>query len=246
MLQTDIFRYAGLHVPVEIWGSGSRTLVFYPGLGVHPSYYRAGLRSLGRHVRLFLPDLSFRTHRTLFEELESYVDFAEAFATHYAPGAPRVGHSFGGLLALLGSAPAIALSPTVPIRAGWLRMVGRAVRLQLQEYAGLEGLPGVRWAWGIMKEYLTTAVRSPRSLFPTISRTISGLSRALLPAARRAHVILARRDSLYRQEEYTDYLGLIPDGALTVRRLDAGHDWPITRPDLFVREVGRASRKLAS
>lgn len=245
MPQTDIFRFDGLRVPVEIWGLGPPTLVFFAGMGVHPSYYRAGLEPLSRHVRVVLPDLSFRTHRTLFEDIRQYVDFGEAFADRYAPGAPRAGHSFGGLLALLGTAPAIACSPSVPLRVGWFRMVGRAVRLQLMEYAGLEGLPGVRWAWGIMRDYLATAVRSPRALFPAVSRTLSGLSRSLLPAARRAHVILAQHDTLYLPPEVRRYLALIPDPILTVRRLKAGHDWPVTRPDLLVREVVRGVRRMA-
>ncbi len=241
----ETFAFDGLRVPVEVWGSGSRMLVFFPGMGVHPAYYRAGVRALARRFKVFVPDLSFRTHRTLFEEVAGYVQFAEAFAERYAPGAPRAGHSFGGLLALLGTAPAIACSPLVPLRIGWLRLIGRAARLQVREYLGREGLPGVRWAWGILRDYLAAAVRSPRALFPALSRTLSGLSRALLPRTGRAHVILARHDLLYLPRESERYLALLPERGLTVRRLDTGHDWPVTRPDLLLREVDRAARRLA-
>lgn len=235
--RTDSFRFQGLGIPVQIWGSGPGALVFFPGMGVHPAYYRDGLSLLARHFEIFIPDLSFRTHARLFERFEEYVAFSRAFADRYAPDAPRCGHSVGGLLALLVRGRAIACSPSVPVRASWPRVVGRAVRLQLSEYFGREGLRGAAWAWQIMTDYVRTSLRRPRMLFPPVGGTLRGVTPDLLPACEHAHVILSRKDILYRDDEYREYLTHLPEGRLTVRRLNASHDWPVTRPELFRRTV---------
>ncbi len=112
----DTFSFDGLHVPVEIWGSGPEALVFLPGLGVHPSYYGDGIARLAERSRVVLPDLSFKTHGSLFQDVAAYAEFVEELAERYAPEAPRVGHSFGGMVAMLGTRPAIACAPSVAIR----------------------------------------------------------------------------------------------------------------------------------
>jgi|GEM_PF-3351366 len=232
----ESFRFDGLKVPVEIHGDGE-PLVFLPGLGVHPRYYRDGLTRLGRHFTVFVPDLSFRTHADLPAGVDRYRELAEAVAARYAPQAFRAGHSYGGFLALLGSRPAIALSPLIPLTVGWGRKVGRAVRLQLREYLGLEGRRGAGWAWSILRDYLGTAVRSPSSLFPAVSETLHGLAQSFRPTAPVAHIILADHDQLYRASEYADYLADAAPHGVVVRRVPRGHGWPVTHPELLEAKI---------
>jgi len=240
----DTFSFDGLRVPVEIWGSGPEALVFLPGLGVHPSYYREGIARLAEGSRVVLPDLSFKTHRSLFQDVATYAAFAEQLAGRYAPEAPRVGHSFGGMVAMLGNRPAIACAPSVPVKQRWITVVGRAIRLQLQEYTGGEGWPGARFASRILGDYLAAAIRKPRVLFPTVSDILTGVKSGLQPVCPRACVILSRDDALYRTDEYRIYFDHIPDDRLTVTTLDAGHDWPVTRPELLERMVVESAQRL--
>jgi pimeloyl-ACP methyl ester carboxylesterase len=241
MFRTEAFRFDGLRVPVEVWGDEGRPLVFLPGLGAHPVYYAAGLRRLSEHFTVFVPDLSFRTHETLPEGVAPYLALAGALGDRFAPAAPQAGHSFGGLLALMGSRPAIALSPTVPIRVGWPAKVGRAVMLQLREYLGMEGRLGPKWAWRIMCDYVRTAVSKPKCLFPAVSETLNCLAHRFDPAAPIAHVVLAQKDRLYFPHEYEAYLAAAPSGTLVIRHVRRGHDWPVTDPELLESEVLRAT-----
>jgi pimeloyl-ACP methyl ester carboxylesterase len=241
MFRSEACRFDGLSVPVEIWGGDGRPLVFLPGLGAHPAYYHDGLRRLARHFTVFVPDLSFRTHTALPESVAGYQAVAESLADRYAPGAPWAGHSFGGLIALLGSRVAIALSPMVPLTVSWPANVGRAVLLQLFEYLGLEGRRGPGWAWGIMCDYLRTSVRHPRCLFPAVSETLHCFGDLFRPSAPLAHVLLARFDWLYFRREYDAFLAGIPRERIVVRRVRRGHDWPVTDPALLEREVLRAA-----
>lgn len=238
MRRCESFRFDGLRVPVEIWGGGgSAPLVFLPGMGAHPIYYGKGLQRLSEHYTVFVPDLSFRTHESLPARVVRYQALAERLGDLFAPEAPQAGHSFGGLIALMGSRPAIALSPTVPVPVGWATKIGRAVMLQLREYLGLEGRYGVRWAWGIMKDYVRTAARRPSCLFPVVSETLHCLAHVFRPVAPRAHVILADFDRLYRRQEYDAYLAVSATDRIVVRRVRTGHDWPVTHPVLLEREI---------
>ena len=230
------FRFDGFEVPVEIHGSGE-PLVFLPGLGVHPRYYRDGLARLGRHFTVFAPDLSFRTHGDLPGRVDRYRELLEALADRYAPAACRVGHSYGGFLALLGSAPAVALSPLIPLKVGWGSKVGRAIQLQLREYLGFEGRRGVAWAWSIFRDYLGTAVRSPACLFPAVSETLHCLASAFRLTAPAAHIVVADFDRLYRPRDYETFLARSESAGIVVRRVPCGHAWPVTHPDLLEREV---------
>jgi hypothetical protein len=245
MVRRDSFRFDGIRVPVEIHGDGA-PLVFLPGLGVHPFYYREGLERLSGHLTVFVPDLSFRTHADLPEQVARYRSLAEDLADRYAPDAFRAGHSFGGFLALLGSVPAIALSPLVPVAIGWRRKVGRAIRLQAREYLGMEGSRGAGWAWSILKDYLRTAVRRPASLFPAVSETLHCIAHTFRPTAPKAHVVLAEYDRLYLRGEYESFLEGSGSEALVVRRVSTGHGWPVTHPDLLEREVVRAVQNSGS
>ena len=239
MHRHDAYRFDGLRVPVDIRGEGP-PLVFLPGLGVHPRYYGEGLDRLSRHCTVFVPDLSFRTHAGLPGQVERYRALAEELSDYYAPGAFRAGHSFGGFLALLGSVPAIALSPLIPLTVGWSRKVGRAVRLQAREYFGLEGKRGARWAWSILKDYLGTAILQPTSLFPAVSETLHCLADRFRPTAPVAHVILAEYDRLYLPRESESFLAATARDSLIVRRVRRGHGWPVTHPDLLEQEVTQA------
>ncbi len=236
MPRRDTFPFNGLAIPVETWGTEGRALVFLPGLGVHPSYYAAGLTVLGELHTVVLPDLSFRSHTRLRWGVDEYTRFVEALCAERAPEAVRVGHSFGGMLALLSGAPAIACSPSVPVDIRWPAAVYRAVLLQLEEYGGREGWPGVRFAARIMGDYVRTAARRPRQLFPVVNQFHRGITDRLEPVTRRAHVILSRGDRLYRATEYTRYLKLLPRG-YSLTTVDASHDWPVTRPRLFARLI---------
>ena len=244
MKRSQRFVHDGFTIPVEVWGVGTRPLIFLPGMGVHPRYYAEGLGRLASQFTVFVPDLSFRTHDTLPDRIHRYLDLTEAFAARFAPDAPRAGHSFGGFLALLGTSPAVALSPTVPIRVGWTAKVGRAARLQFREYIGLEGRRGVCWAWNIFRDYLRTATRRPHCLFPAVSETLRSVDDRFSPSAPSAHVVLATYDSLYRRREYEAYLATASTPGLVVRQVRRGHDWPVTDPTLFEREISRSVRRL--
>lgn len=237
MVHIESFSFDGLRVPVEIHEGPDRPLLYLPGYGVHPRNYRAGMRLLARHFTVIMPDLSFRTHATLPDEVAAYRAFVTRFAACYAPEAPRTGHSFGGLLALLGDQPAIALAPMIPICAGWPRKIGRAALLQAREYVGLEGLRGIGWAFHIFGEYVRTAAVRPRCLFPAVSETLGGIPAELLPTAPRSVLVLARRDRLYLQREYDAYLAQAGDSAIETRYVSRGHDWPVTHPALVASEV---------
>lgn len=238
MPMRDHFRFDGLTIPVEIHGVGP-PLLFLPGLGVHPDHYREGLSELAAARTVFVPDLSFRTHADLPDRVARYRQLVEDLAARYAPSAPRAGHSFGGFLALLGSAPAVALSPLVPVAIGWRRKVARAVRLQLREYMGFEGRRGVCWAWSIMREYVATAVRRPASLFPAVSETLQAISHVFRPTAPAGRIVLAEFDRLYHVTESESYLSAA-GGDFLVRRVPYGHSWPVTRPALLTRELRQA------
>lgn len=240
-VRREHFRFDGLRVPVEIHGKGE-PFIFLPGLGVHPRYYGEGLARLGRHFTVFVPDLSFRTHSELPAGVDTYREVAEAFAERYAPQAFRAGHSYGGFLALLGSGPAIALSPLIPLTVGWASKVGRAVRLQLREYLGLEGRRGAGWAWSIMRDYAGAALRRPASLFPTVSETLHCLAHSFRPTAPKAHIVLADFDQLYLPGEYERFLAHSGPNELVVRRVPRGHGWPVTHPGLLEDEVLAAVR----
>lgn len=239
--RSESFKFDGLKVPVEIHGAGE-PVIFLPGLGVHPKYYREGMTRLGRHFTVFVPDLSFRTHSDLPDRVEAYREFAEALAERYAPQAFRAGHSYGGFLALLGSVPAIALSPLIPLTVGWGSNVGRAVRLQLREYLGLEGRRGAGWAWNIFRDYVGTAIRRPASLFPTVSETLHCIAHSFRPTAPRAHIVLAEYDQLYLPREYETFLAESKRNEVVVRRVPRGHGWPVTHPELLESEVLAAVR----
>lgn len=233
----ETFPFDGLQVPVEIHAGPDRPLVYLPGYGVHPLNYRSGVQLLSRHFTVFMPDLSFRTHNDLPRRVAAYRAFAEAFAAHYAPDAPRTGHSFGGLLALLGDQPAVALAPMIPIMAGWPRKIGRAALLQVREYAGLEGGRGVSWAFHIFGEYVRTAATRPGCLFPAVSEMLGRIPAELLPAAPRSVFILARKDRLYLQREYDTYLAMSDGARVETRFVSHGHDWPVTHPRLVESEL---------
>ncbi len=236
MIRREHFRFDGLQVPVQIHGDGD-PMIFLPGLGVHPRYYGDGMDRLARHFTVFVPDLSFKTHMDLPARVDAYRNLAESLAERYAPQAFRAGHSYGGFVALLGSVPAVALSPLIPLTVGWGRKFGRAVRLQLREYMGFEGRRGAGWAWGILRDYVGTAVRRPASLFPAVSETIHCIAHPFRPTAPRAHVVLADFDQLYRPGECETFLAKASREELVVRRVPRGHSWPVTHPELLEAEI---------
>jgi pimeloyl-ACP methyl ester carboxylesterase len=240
-VRQESFRFDGLQVPLEIHGTGE-PVIFLPGLGVHPRYYRDGMTRLGHHFTVFVPDLSFRTHSDLPDRVERYREFTEALAERHAPNAFRAGHSYGGFLALLGSVPAVALSPLIPLTVGWGNKFTRAVRLQLREYLGFEGRRGASWAWNILWDYVGTAVRSPASLFPTISETLHCIAHTFRPTAPRAHIVLAEYDRLYLPKEAEIFLAQSREETVVVRRVPRGHGWPVTHPELLETEVLEALR----
>lgn len=235
--------FDGLEVPVETWGSSSETLVFLPGLGCRPLYYRPGLAGLAERFRVIVPDLSFRTHRTLPESPEDYLALVTSLADELAPDAVWAGHSFGALVALLREGPAIACAPSVPAPISTVRYFGRAVWLQAREYVGLEGWLGVRYAPQIMVDYVSTAALRPGTLFPSVA-SIRGDAGLWPPVCRSGVVYLCERDEMYRASEYDAYFDGSAAPGLEIERLDDAHDWPITRPERFVRRMTEAYDRL--
>jgi len=240
MVTVEQLSFDGIRAPVEIFAGPDRPLLFLPGFGVHPLNYREGVERLSRHFTVFMPDLSFRTHRELPLQVSQYLAFVEFLSERYAPEAPRTGHSFGGLLALLGPRQAVALAPMVPIEAGWPTKIGRAILLQLREYAGLDGRRGVSWAFHIFGEYVRTAAFRPRCLFPSVSELLGEIRADFLPTAPHSTLVLARRDRLYLQSEYATYLSLSDANRIETRYVSQGHDWPVTHPELVEHEVVKA------
>ncbi len=242
-MRIERYEVGGREVPVETWGSSPDSLVFLGGLGVRPVYYRPGLELLSRRFRVWVPDLSFRTHRSLPSSPDEYLDLVGALARDMAPRATWVGHSFGGLLALMRRGPAIACAPSVPAEVPLSRMFGRAVWMQLREYAGLEGRIGVTYAGRIMVDYVRTAAFRPTLLFPAIS-ALRSPPEAFPPVSREAIVYLCVKDDLYRDGEYRAYFDGPAGAGLEVVPLDDGHDWPITRPARLLDRVTEAFERL--
>ncbi|MFW6084631.1 MAG: alpha/beta fold hydrolase [Gemmatimonadota bacterium] len=237
MPRIDRFTFEQFEFDVHRWGDGPPGLLFLPGMGVHPRHYAPGLERLSRHLAVVSPDLSFRSNPTLPADWAGYLACVEAVAERFAPRAPRAGHSLGGLLALRGDRPAIALSPLIPVPLGWLRQSWRAVRLQLREYAGVEGARGIRWALAMLVEYVGMALTAPEKLFPALRCTHSEHIDDFRPRAPAVRLVLGRRDLLYREAEYGRYVERIGLDGRAVRWLPHGHDWPVTRPSLFESEV---------
>lgn len=243
----------GLEVPVEIWGSSSETLVFLPGLGAHPRYYRKGLERLAHDLRIVVPDLSFRSHRRLPSNPLGYLAIVQQIALDLAPDAVWSGHSFGGLLALMSDRPAIACAPSVPAQVSLPRMFSRALRLQLREVLGREGRNGFVYAPRIMVDYVSAALLRPGSLFPPVGslRTAPGSYR---PSTPRAVVYISARDELYREADYDSYFLSTPGADVT----DAGshrpqlevitladcHDWPSLHPERFATRLWDSHQRI--
>lgn len=242
MPHVEPFPLGRLTIPVQIRGRSSDPLLFLPGMGVHPSHYEPGLERLARHFTVFTPDLSFRSNRELPSDYAGYLDCVEAVADRFSPDAPRAGHSLGGLLALQGGRPAVALSPLIPVPLGWLGQTWRAVRLQLREYAGIEGARGARWALAMLANYVGMALTAPEKLFPALRCTHSERIEDFHPRAPLVRLVLGRFDHLYRRAEYGRYLAGAGLAADAVRWLPHGHDWPVTRPAVMEREVLAALR----
>lgn len=233
----------GFEVPVETWGSAADTLVFLPGLGCHPRYYRRGLERLSDRFRVVVPDLSFPTHARLPSEPEEYVALAGELVDGLAPGAVWSGHSFGALLALLRPGPAIACAPSIPAEVPLWRSFARAVWLQLREYAGVGGRWGPGYAGRIMTDYVSTAVARPHALFPAL-RALARPPAALPIRTGRAVVYLCARDELYRSSEYGRYFEVCGHAGVRIEMLEDGHDWPILRPERFAERLASAWERL--
>ena len=237
MLHSETFRHDGLEFPVQIRGRASDAILFLPGMGVHPRHYADGLDRLARRFTVVCPDLSFSSNRLLPREIDGYLDCVEAVAARYAPDALRTGHSLGGMLAMLGSRPAIGLSPMIPVPLSWAGQVWRAVRLQLREYAGIEGSRGVRWALAMLANYVGMAVTAPRKLFPAVSCAHRPFGEFFRPRAPEAQMVLGRFDELYREAEYRRFAEESGIPGAAIKWLDRGHDWPATHPALLEKEV---------
>lgn len=237
MPHIERLRVGRLEIPVQLRGNGSERLLFLSGMGVHPRHYETGLERLGRRFTVVAPDLSFGSNAVLPKDYAGYLACTEAVAERFAPGAPRVGHSLGGLLALHGARPAVALSPLIPLSLGWPGQVWRAARLQLREYAGLEGARGVRWALAMLANYAVMTLTAPDKLFPALRCVHSELTTAFHPRAPYVRLVLGRFDHLYRRSEYARFARKVGLPAGSVRWLPHGHAWPVTHPEAFEREV---------
>ena len=237
-------------MPVEVWGTSGRSLVFLPGLGVHPKYYRNAFERVSRDLRIVVPDLSFWTHRRLPGDPLAYLAVARGVAEKLAPDAVWAGHSFGGLLALMSDRPAIACAPSVPAPVGFPRMLGRAVRQQLREYVCLEGWSGFTYAPRIMVDYVRAGFLRPRSLYPGV-RSLNAAATSFAIRSPRGVVYLSSPDEMYRAREYEAYLDANADAVrrnpstIDVRPVPNCHDWPITEPAVLARRLREDVERLA-
>lgn len=245
MCERRVVKIGSLRVPVSLGGAGRGDLFFIPGLGVPPDCYAPGLRRLRERLTVAVPDLSFGSHRTLIRDVDGYVEALREIARRTLPDAVWCGHSFGGLMALVGPRPGLALAPTVPSEAGWPGTVGRALRLQAREHLGSGGPRGRRWARRIMVEYVSAAVLRPGVILPVISDLVDRKPIDLPPVAKPARVVLGRSDVLYRSDEVRRYLDAVDADHVEVEEVDDGHDWPVTRPGLMVRRVTAGVERLS-
>lgn len=237
MLHSENFQHGKLNFQVQIRGRASDTLLFLPGMGVHPRHYGEGLDRLARHFTVVAPDLSFGSNRVLPDDLLGYLACIDGVAERFAPEAPRAGHSLGGLLAMLGDRRAIGLSPMIPIPLTWFGQVWRAVRLQIREFAGAEGRRGVAWALAMLNNYVNMVFTAPAKLFPAVSCAHRDYDEIFRPRAPGVRLILGHFDELYRQSEYRRFVEVSGLTADSIRWLPRGHDWPATHPALLEREV---------
>ena len=237
MLHSETFRHDKLEFQVQIRGRASETLLFLPGMGVHPRHYAEGLDRLARRFTVVSPDLSFGSNRILPEDLDGYLACIDGVAEKFAPHAPCAGHSLGGLLAMLGSRRAIGLSPMIPLPLTWLGQVWRATRLQVREFAGAEGRRGVSWALAMLTNYVSMVFTAPGKLFPAVSCAHREFDEPFRPRAPGVRLVLGHFDELYRQSEYRNYVAAsgLPDHS--IKWLPRGHDWPATHPKLLEREI---------
>lgn len=240
-------------MPVEIWGSSSQTLVFLPGLGAHPRYYRKGLERLALDLRIVVPDLSFRSHRRLPSNPLGYLEIVQEIARDLAPDAVWAGHSFGALLALMSDRPAIACAPSVPAQVSLPRMFSRALRLQLREVLGREGRNGCVYAPRIMLDYVSAALLRPGSLFPPVG-SLRAEPASFQPRTPRAVVYISTHDELYRGTDYDSYfrptVGVDvsdprqSDPKLEVITLEDCHDWPSLHPERFATRLLNSHQRI--
>jgi len=234
-----MYEAEGFEVPVETWGTAGDTLVFLPGLGCAPAEYRRGLSLTARRHRIVVPDLSFRTGSALPTSIEQYLRVVSEICDQVAPAAPWAGHSFGGLLALLHPGAAIACAPSVPARNALPLTFGRAVRLQLREYVGLQGRTAVPYALRMARDYVSRALLRPKALF-SITTALRDDPGARPVRARAGVVYLCRNDDLYRRHEYDAYFGPRAHPKLVIREVTEGHDWPVTHADRFAERITTA------
>jgi len=244
-VHVQTYEAAGLEAPVETWGSGGPTLVFLPGLGVDPREYGRGFELLAGEFQVIVPNLSFRGGRTLPRSINGYLSFVTALADDVAPDAIWAGHSFGALLAMLGSSPAIACAPSVPAEVALPRMFARAIRMQVREYLGFEGRTAIAYAARTMIEYVSTAALRPRSLF-SITGALNSPPHERSPRCPNAVVYLSKRDELYRREEYSAYFGAALTSRFQLVEVTEGHDWPITHPERMAERIREAVSILGS
>lgn len=237
MLHSETFRHGKLEFQVQIRGRASEALLFLPGMGVHPRHYAEGLDRLARHLTVVAPDLSFGSNRVLPEDIDGYLACIDGVARKFAPDAPRTGHSLGGLLAMLGDRRAIGLSPMIPVPLTWFGQVWRATRLQLREFAGVEGRRGVSWALAMLTNYVSMVFTAPVKLFPTVSCAHQEFDEIFRPRAPGVRLVLGHFDQLYTQSEYRSFAESSGLTEASIKWLPRGHDWPATHPELLEREV---------
>lgn len=217
--------------------------MFLPGLGVDPSEYRRGFELLSSEFRVVVPNLAFRGARTLPRSIDGYLAFVTALAADLAPDAIWSGHSFGALLAMLGPAPAIACAPSVPAEIALARNFGRAIRLQVREYLGLEGRAAIMYAARTMIDYVATAVLRPGYVF-SITSELNAAPHDWRPRCPDAVVYLCKRDDLYRRADYDAYFAATPASRFRIVEVEEGHDWPVTHPEQVAQRIGSAIHAL--
>lgn len=218
----------GIEVPVYAFGGDSPEVFFLPGLGAHPHYYLGLLEKVAVEHCIGVPDLSFATQRILPRALDGYVSATATLLSIMPESCVVTGHSIGGLVALLADRPAIGLSPAVPTRIGWTRLLARAARLQLREYAGLEGREAFAWAAGILLDHSTAAVTKPLAGFPAVNSMLYGRTSHVTPTDHAWQAVLAFHDRLYPYATSTRFFSGRGSGRVSV--VPHGHDWPASHP----------------
>jgi pimeloyl-ACP methyl ester carboxylesterase len=209
--------------------------LFVPGWGATPGLYTAGLPEGWAALRL----PSFRSTGGDFGAYRRWL--ADEIARRPAPIA-LAGHSMGGTLALL----AAAERPELVDRVIMLSPAGLPLTKPMQASVRTFARQALRGCYpaGELGRMVTGAVAAPWSALK-LARTVHGLDLApelewIRAVGVPCTIVACASDELTTSDHCRELAAALD---ADYRELDAadGHIWPVTQPELLVRELGAAT-----